>query len=173
MLGRFAAAVMVIVGAVGFGHAICQENQVELEHLKKQKRMLLYMIREISFLHRPIQEVFLAIYSKLDEPYSNFMYGIFCEMDKDEGVSMQDAWNKMVEKVQLEKTGLRKSKITLDMIRDSVGCGEDTMQIEALKLVEMEIEDTIDKMQKEKAEKYKLIHTLSILAGIFCVVLFI
>ena len=58
-------------------------------------------------------------------------------MDKDEGVSMQDAWNKMVEKVQLEKTGLRKSKITLDMIRDSVGCGEDTMQIEALKLVEI------------------------------------
>lgn len=47
------------------------------------------------------------------------------------------------------------------------------MQMESLKLLETELAEEIDSRSEEKEEKSRLIRTLSLLAGIFCIILFI
>ena len=57
MWQKTVAAALVLCGAQGFGYALCQEMKCMLYHDTEQKQMLLYMTREIAFLHRPIQEI--------------------------------------------------------------------------------------------------------------------
>ena len=54
MWQKTVAAALVLCGAQGFGYALCQEMKCMLYHDTEQKQMLLYMTREIAFLHRPI-----------------------------------------------------------------------------------------------------------------------
>ena len=69
MWQKTVAAALVLCGAQGFGYALCQEMKCMLYHDTEQKQMLLYMTREIAFLHRPIQEILEQIGEKLQEPY--------------------------------------------------------------------------------------------------------
>ena len=65
MWQKTVAAALVLCGAQGFGYALCQEMKCMLYHDTEQKQMLLYMTREIAFLHRPIQEILEQIGEKL------------------------------------------------------------------------------------------------------------
>ena len=51
MWQKTVAAALVLCGAQGFGYALCQEMKCMLYHDTEQKQMLLYMTREIAFLH--------------------------------------------------------------------------------------------------------------------------
>ena len=47
------------------------------------------------------------------------------------------------------------------------------MQKEAFSIVSHELEEELERMKKDKKEKDRLIRTLSVLAGILCIVIFL
>ena len=71
--GEFIAGIFVLTGAIGFGMALTQESKCILYHMKEQKQMLFYIERDIMFLHRPMQEIFLNIAERLQKPYDTFL----------------------------------------------------------------------------------------------------
>ncbi len=82
MWQKAVAGICVMVGAFGFGLSLCQEINSVLLHFKEQRRMLLFMIREISFLHRPMQEIFVAVGERLKEPYPDFLMAVSKRMEQ-------------------------------------------------------------------------------------------
>ncbi len=167
------AGVCVILGASGFGWAVCQEMKQVLFHLEEQKRMLLYIQREISFMHRPMQEIFVSVSGRLKEPYQSFVLEVAACMEERDGRALGDIWRGRVEAMKKSGTYPAEAVRTLHRMEECLGCEEDKMQIDALGLWEAELSELIGMRTKEKEEKSRLIQTLSVLAGIFCIVLFI
>ena len=173
MWQKAVAGICVMVGAFGFGLSLCQEINSVLLHFKEQRRMLLFIYREISFLHRPMQEIFAAVGERLKEPYPDFLMAVSKSMEQRSGKNLQEIWREEAEQLQKEGACPKEAVKMLLRIGECFGCEEDKMQMESLKLLETELADEIDSRSEEKEEKSRLIRTLSVLAGIFCIIIFI
>ena len=73
MWQKFIAGTCVMTGALGFGWSLCNEMSSQIWHLKQQKQILLYIVGEITYLHRPMEEIFDMISAKAAHPYDQFL----------------------------------------------------------------------------------------------------
>ncbi len=164
---------LVMIGAYGFGMALCQDMRCLLYHFEQQKRMLLYFERETDFLHRPIQESFDVIAERLATPYRELATGIADAMRDSGGKSFQDIWRRRTEELAKENFYPQKVMAYLKRIGEGIGSEEDTLQVQLCALLRKELEDEIEKLKLEKAQKSRVINTMSLVSGILCVVMFL
>ncbi|MBQ7944908.1 MAG: stage III sporulation protein AB [Lachnospiraceae bacterium] len=167
------AGSLVMVGAYGFGMAMCQDMRCLLYHLKEQKRMLLYFERETDFLHRPIQESFDAIAERLLPPYQEFALAIVKGMRQGDGRSFREIWQHETSRLQASHRYPSVAIKYLYRIGDGIGSEEDELQVELCVLLRKELEEEVERLKAEKAQKGRVIHTMSLVCGILCVVLFL
>ena len=171
--GKIVAGLFILMGTQGFGMALSQEMKCFLYHLDEQKRMLFYIMREISFLHKPMQEIFLSLPERLQKPYDNFIEDVARRMDDETGKSLQEIWDEEIENLEKNRCYPKKTFLYLRKIKRCFHCEEDQMQKESFAMLSEEIEEEINRIKKGKEEKDRLIRTLSLLAGILCIVIFI
>lgn len=164
---------LVMVGAYGFGLALCQDIRCLLFHLEQQKHMLLYFERETDFLHRPIQESFEVIADRLSTPYKEFALGITSAMKNADGRGFREIWEMCLEEYSKQNGYPKKAMEYLKRIGTGIGSEEDTLQIELCVMLRSEIEEEIEKIKQEQTQKRRVIHTLSLVGGILCIVIFI
>ena len=167
------AGILVIIGAQGFGYALCQDMQCRLYHNNQQKELLLYMVREISFLHRPMVEILETVSEQLNKPYSEFTKEVARRMEEGNGEGLGTIWQEETNKLKNSRCYPKTSIQNLSKIGKCIGCEEDEMQIETLNIMRMELDEEIKRTRRERDEKGKMIRPLSLIAGIFCVVLFL
>ena len=65
-----------MTGALGFGWSLCGEMNSDIRHLKQQKQILLNISGEITYLHRPMEEIFDIIADKAEMPYDLFLRSV-------------------------------------------------------------------------------------------------
>ena len=97
------AGLLILIGTQGFGMALSQEMKCFLYHLNEQKQMLFYMMREIAFLHRPMQEIFLSLSERLQKPYDTFMIKVAEKMEDGSGLGLQEIWDKEIDEMEKNK----------------------------------------------------------------------
>ena len=173
MWGEFVAGIFVLLGALGFGAALSQEMKCILYHMNEQKHMLFYIEREIIFLHRPMQEIFLNIAERLQKPYNTFLLRVAEKMEDGSGRSLVTIWETEIEELNKKRSYPKMTFFYLNQMARCFCCEEDVMQKEAFAIVSHELEEEFEKMRKDKKEKDKLIRTLSFLVGILCIVIFL
>ena len=173
MWGKIVAGMHVLIGTQGFGMALSQEMKCILYHMNEQKQMLFYMEREISFLHRPMQEIFFSLSGRLQKPYDSFVKRVAEQMDDGSGRGLADIWEMEIDELYKNKCYPSKTFFYLSRMKRCFCCEEDEMQKEAFAMLSFELEESMDKMRKGKEEKDRLIRTLSLLAGVLCIVIFI
>lgn len=171
--GKIIAGMLVLTGAQGFGLALRQEMKCILYHLNEQKQMLFYIMREISFLHRPMQEIFLSLADRLQKPYNVFLKDIADNMDNGSGRTLQEIWDEELDTIEKNRCYPKAITRYLRRMKRCFCCEEDEMQKEAFAMLCEELEEERKKMQKSKDEKDRLIRTLSFLAGILCIMIFV
>ncbi len=173
MWGKMVAGLLILIGTQGFGMALSQEMKCFLYHLNEQKQMLFYMMREIAFLHRPMQEIFLSLSERLQKPYDTFMIKVAEKMEDGSGLGLQEIWDKEIDEMEKNKCYPKKTFLYLRQMKRCFHCEEDEMQKESFAMLCEEIEEEMNKIKRGKEEKDRLIRTLSLLAGILCIVIFI
>lgn len=171
--GKIVAGLFILIGTQGFGAALSQEIKCFLYHLNEQKQMLFYIIREISFLHKPMQEIFLSLSERLQKPYDVFLSAVAYRMDDGKGKSLSELWEEEVDKLEKNRCYPKKTFFYLRQMKRAFCCEEDEMQKESFSMLCEELEEEIHKIKKGKEEKDRLIRTLSLLAGILCIIIFI
>lgn len=164
------AGVLVMIGAQGFGLALCQDMKSMQYHLQQQRLLVRYIIEEIDYIRRPIREILEEHCEKLGEPYRSFVREVASHRTQEEGRSLQQIWSQEIQKNRCYPKGAQE---TLVRIGESLGCQEEQLQLAVMQMLEKELEEKLEQIKKEKAEKSKLIQTLSLLAGVLCVVIFL
>lgn len=171
--GKIIAGMFILIGTQGFGIALSQEMRCLLYHFNEQKQMLFYIVREISFLHRPMQEIFLSLSERLQKPYDSFLKKVAEKMEDGSGKSLSDIWEEELKKMNKSRCYPNRTFDYLHQMKRCFCCEEDEMQKESFVMLSHELEEEVDKIKKGKEEKDRLIRTLSLLAGILCIVIFI
>jgi stage III sporulation protein AB len=173
MWQKLVAAGCVMTGAFGFGMSLCGEMNSDISYLKVQKQMLMYMIGEISYLHRPMEEIFDILSEKISEPYDDFLKNMSDKMRERSGKSLRNLWYAAIYDIEEQKKLSPIGIVYLKKMADCFDCEGDRLQIEALGLLERELDGEIDRLTEKKEENSRLIRVLSTLAGVLCVVLFL
>lgn len=173
MWQKFVAGACVMTGALGFGWSLCSEMSSDIQHLKQQKQILLYICGEITYLHRPMEEIFDLTAGKVEPPYALFLDDVSQRMKERNGNSLIRIWN---EAIHERKNGVDFSQTGIEYLAKMGNCFEyegEQLQVEALRLFEMELDSEIDRLTAKKNENSRLIKALSTLTGILCIILFL
>lgn len=173
MWQKLVAGACVMTGALGFGWSLCGEMNCDIQHLKLQKQILLYIMGEITYLHRPMGEIFDMVSEKTEPPYELFLREVSRKMRERNGKSLIHIWN---DTIQDMKGQLNSSQIGITYLEKMGNCFEyegEQLQVEALRLFEMELDNEIDRLKTKKDENSRLIKALSTLTGILCIILFL
>lgn len=170
MWQKFVASACVMTGALGFGWSLCSEMSNQIWHLKQQKQILLYISGEITYLHRPMEEIFDMISTKAESPYDQFLKEVSQRMKERNGKSLISIWNESIQStVGLIQTG----RDYLIKMGDCFAYEGEQLQVQALGLFETELDSEIDRLTQKKNENSRLIKALSTLTGILCIILFL
>lgn len=173
MWQKLIAGAFVMTGALGFGWSLCREMSCEVQELKAQKQILLYLIGEISYLHRPVEEILDIVSEKVGVPYAAFLEDVSRKLRERSGRGLERLWqegvNGMRGRAELSETSL----CYLEKLGRCLGCEGDMLQVEALRLFESELDAGIEKALAKKEENSRLVKALSTLVGILCIVLFL
>ena len=173
MWQKFVAGACVMTGALGFGWSLCREMSSDIQHLKLQKQILIYMIGEITYLHRPMEEIFDIIAEKILPPYDVILSDISHKMKEREGKPLPSLWRETICSLH-GKTQISENVLAyLEKMGDCFVCEGDRMQVGTLELFEAELEREIDRLTAKKDENSRLIKALSTLTGILCIILFL
>lgn len=173
MWQKFIAGACVMTGALGFGWSLCGEMNSDIQHLKQQKQILLYISGEITYLHRPMEEIFDMIADKVEPPYDLFLSDVSWRMRERDGNSLTSIWN---ETVHDRINGSDFSQTGIEYLAKMGNCFEyegEQLQVEALRLFELELDSEIDRLTVKRNENSRLIKALSTLTGILCIILFL
>lgn len=172
MWQKLVAGACVMTGSVGFGLALCGELTGEIKHLKKQKELLLYIIGEITYLHRPASEIFCITADRISEPYSGFLLSVAEEIENRSGRGLVEIWSENIRRMKADRIP-DKAMRYLEKMGACFGCEGDKMQTESLRLFERELDECILALTEKQRESGRLIKTLSALTGLLCIVLFL
>lgn len=172
MWQKLVAGTCVMTGAMGFGLALCGELSSEISHLKKQKELLLYMIGEITYLHRPAAEILSMAAERMDEPYATFLRRTSAQLEERSGRTLLEIWNADMECIR-ENDIPKEAVHYMERMGTCFGCEGDKMQIESFRLFERELDERISVLSAKRSENSRLIRALSALTGVLCIVLFL
>lgn len=173
MWTKIVAAALVMSGAWGFGMAYSQNMQNIIFHETEQKRMLQLVIREIDYMHRPMLEIFDSISHRLNQTYQRLLTDVSEKAKENNGQGLEYIWDEQIKNIRITSSYSKKAVSNLVRMGQCFGYDEVQLQISAMKLLEKDIEEDIEQMKQEKADKGKLVKTLSMLAGFFILIVFI
>ena len=172
MWQKLVAGTCVMTGAVGFGLALCGELSSEISHLKKQKELLLYVIGEITYLHRPAAEILRMASERMGEPYAAFLNRTSAQLEERSGRTLAEIWSDNI--ACLNESDMPKEALRyMERMGACFGCEGDKMQIEYFRLFERELDERISVLSAKRSENSRLISALSALTGVLCIVLFL
>ena len=167
---KLAGSILVITVSVLYGWQVRRELQEHVEQLVAMKEMFLMLWGEISYTRTPLKEAFLQIASQGKEPFSSFLLKAAEELEENES-SMGCFWNRLVEQWSNKFLFNEEERGLLQRAGENFGYLDGQMQLKNLELYMEQAEVLIRKAQKELKDKQKVSSVLSLMCGLFLVIL--
>ena len=167
---KLAGSILVNTVSVLYCWQVRRELQEHVEQLVAMKEMFLMLWGEISYTRTPLKEAFLQIASQGKEPFSSFLLKAAEELEENES-SMGCFWNRLVEQESNKFLFNEEERGLLQRAGENFGYLDGQMQLKNLELYMEQAEVLIRKAQKELKDKQKVSSVLSLMCGLFLVIL--
>ena len=168
---KLAGSFLVIAVSLLYGWKVKEELKAHANQLVGMKEMLLMLQGEISYARTPLKEAFWQMASQGKEPFSSFLKRAAEEMEGNEG-SIAEFWGRLVEEAEdFFLTG--EERELLKRVGENFGYLDTQMQLKNLELYIGQTEALIQKAQEELKDRQRLSATLSLMCGLFLVILLI
>lgn len=163
---RFAGAVLLMVGCIGSGWSAKERLKRNLDDLYRIRQIFQMFQSEIIYSRAPIPEACLRIGGRAGEPYRSALLSIKEEMTADYGESFLDIWNRQI-KICMRKLSVsgEDKRLFLDF-GSCIGYTDEKMQTQAVEQYIHKLDISIGRMEKDMADKCKVIMSLSIAGGL-------
>lgn len=170
---KMAGISLILTASVLYGYMLRMRLHEHLDQLIGMKEFLLMLSGEISYARAPLEEAFLHIAEQGREPYVSLLKRVRERMIAGGEFSLKEIW--MQELAQQKDQFL----LTEDEYRilknssDHFGYLDWEMQIKNIAVYEQQVEVKIIQAQNELAAKQKIYQYLSVMGGLFLIILFI
>ncbi len=169
---KIAGSILIVLASVLYGWKIQQELQEHVRQLIGMKEMFLMLWGEISYARTPLKEAFLQIASQNKEPFSSFLAAAARGLDENEE-SVGCFWNALVERERDRFLFDEEECGVLKRAGENFGYLDGQMQLRNLELYIEQTEVLIQKAQEELQDKKKLSGVLSVMCGLFLIILLV
>lgn len=169
---KIAGSILIIVVSILYSQKVRAELSGHVEQLVSMKEMFLMLWGEISYTRTPLKEAFLQIADQDKEPFSSFLKKAAEEMEKNEE-SMGSFWNRLVEQEAGKFLFTEEELGLLKRAGENFGYLDWQMQLKNLELYIGQADVLIQNAQKELKDRQKLYGTLSLMCGLFLIILLV
>ena len=160
-------------GCMGLGWSFRDRLKKSLEEQYQIRQMLKMLQNEIVYSRAPLPEACLRIAGRMPEPYREAFMGIHKEMAAGHGTAFGVVWRKRMEACAGQLALPAEEKARLLEVGSCVGFMDGQMQAQALEQHIHRLELSIEKQEKEMADKSKVIMSLGVMGGLLIVIIFI
>ena len=169
---KLIGSILIIGASLLYGFRIRRELQEHLDQLVAMKEMFLMLRGEISYARTPLKEAFLQIASQNKEPFCGFLTKAAKEMNANEE-SMGNFWSRLVEQESGRFLFYEPERGLLQRAGENFGYLDSQMQFKNLELYMEQAEVLIQNAQAQLKDRQKLSSVLSLMCGLFLVILLI
>lgn len=161
--------ILILSGAGGCGASLIRTMNLHLEQLLKVRDIFLKLQSGITYQKLPYPQLLRKTALSTNDLFAEILTEISSEMEKNRQSDAAVLWSEALEK-RKEQLFLKEDEkmLLLALAKNLVGESQNT---KACEIYFLQLEDKIMQSVKEKKEKQKLYETVSILCGLFLIVL--
>lgn len=169
---KLTGSILIAIVSVLYGWKMQQELQEHVRQLVGMKEMFLMLWGEISYTRTPLKEAFLQIASQNKEPFSSFLEKAAKGLEENEE-SIGAFWNCLVEQEADSFLLDGEERRILKQAGENFGYLDGQMQLKNLELYIEQTEVLIQKAQGELKDRKKVSGVLSVMCGLFLIILLV
>ncbi len=166
---KFAGVLLIITGAGGIGKYLCSYLKGHLEQLVECREIFAQMDAGREYLRLPYAQLLRRTAKGKKDIFCEILFEVADEMEKnseaDVGMLWESAFQKRKKLLLLKE---EEKDLLLALARSLLLEGNHT---QVAKIYFLQLEDKIAQAMEEKREKQKLYGTVSVLFGLFLVIL--
>ncbi|MCI8634857.1 MAG: hypothetical protein HFJ05_04570 [Eubacterium sp.] len=166
---RSAGIFFILAGAYGFGSYLCLYLKKRLDQLVECREIFAQMDACREYLRLPYAELLKKSADGKSKILTELLKEVADEMEKKQNPNVQALWEAAFAKRKKQLfIGEEETELLLALARSLMLEGNHT---QVSKVYFMQLEDKIQRAMEEKKEKQKLYRAISVLGGLFLVVL--
>ncbi len=168
---RVAGAVLLMAGCIGSGWSAKERLKKNLDDLYRIRQIFQMFQSEIAYNRAPLPEACMRIGNRLEEPYRSALLSVREEMLADHGESFLNIWDRQIG-ICMRKLSLAEAdkRLLLDF-GSCIGYIDGKMQTQAVEQYIHKLDISIGRMEKDMADKCKVIMSLSIMGGLLLAII--
>lgn len=170
---KLTGAGLIIFAAVALGIQLKQRLAQHVEQLIRFKEILLMLSGEMSYARTPLTEAFQNIAVRGKEPFGPLLAEVAGRLEQERESTLSHIWQSAVEH---QKKAFCFSKEEFELLKgigQNFGYLDIQMQLNHLNLYIRQVETRIGQAQQELAARQKMYQYLSVMSGLFLVLLLI
>ena len=162
---------MILLSGAGLGFNKSRELGNRKKHLEMLMRMIILLKGEIRYGNTSLYDAFTGAAGKLEGKYREFFLNTAEEIKKKKGNPFREIFRNCARESLDDQNFTREEKEKIFSLGERLGYLGMDMQLRQLQLLEEDLENEIQELNKDLKEKKKLYQSLGILLGILLAVL--
>ncbi|HEX3077522.1 MAG TPA: stage III sporulation protein AB [Lachnospiraceae bacterium] len=170
---KMLGAILIILSSCGIGFYFSTVLKDRIEDLKELDKIIRILRGDIRYANTPIPEAVEALAYRTEGYYKQFLLTVSDELNKLEGKTLKEIWQKCVD-MELKETSLsKKDKMLLTRFGENLGYLDKEMQLNTIDLYITQIQGELDDAIDNVKEKVRLYNMLGVMGGIFITIVLI
>ncbi|MEG0963577.1 MAG: stage III sporulation protein AB [Lachnospiraceae bacterium] len=170
---KLIGSILILTSSILYGWKLTVELGEHVNQLIAMKEMFLMLSGEISYTKTPLPEAFLQIAAQNKEPFSAFLKKASQGILESEEEQIGEFWKKLVEQEAERFLFTKEERGLLQKAGENFGYLDGQMQLKNLELYIGQAQVMIQQSQSELKERQKVYQCLSVMCGLFLIILLI
>ncbi|MCM1387526.1 MAG: stage III sporulation protein AB [Bacillus sp. (in: Bacteria)] len=168
---KLAGILLLMTGCIGLGLNKVAEEKRHIRELREMRRIVQRMQSEMEYGKRTLPEICLLFSRCMNEPYRQAFGEIFQRLEANDGSTLESIWNERMDACMDRLALKEEEKEILRNLPQQQGILDETMQAadvgQSLDILTRHIQQA----QAEYGNKSKVIMSISVMTGLFLVIL--
>lgn len=170
---KLAGMFCILAGCIGWGGSKIREERCRVEHLRELIRIIKRIQNEISYGKHTLPEICLILSEYSDVLYQPYFKRVYEQMKEGNGICLTQVWQLQMDQCMKGVPLLKEEKNILINLPQNLGMSEEKQQAESIG----QSLDLLTRRCRQAEDAYdnksRMIFSVSLLAGIFLIILFL
>lgn len=168
---KLAGILLLMIGCIGLGRDKVADEKRRIRELREVRRMVQRIQNEITYGKRTMPEICLLFSQCMAEPYRTGFFEIFQRLNENDGSTLAAVWRVQMDACMADLPLKEEEKDILRNLPEHTGIMDETMQAVDVGQSLDFLTEHIRLAEAEYENKTKVIMSISVMTGLFLVIL--
>lgn len=168
---KLAGILLLMMGCTGLGVRRVWEEKGRIRELRELRRIILRIQGEMAYGKRTLPEICFLLGGCMEEPYRSAFLAIYQKFEENDGTALERIWKEQMAVCMKEMPLKEEEKAILRNLPEHLGILEETMQAADIGQSLDMVTEHIRQAETEYESKSRVIMSVSIMAGLFLIIL--